>query len=57
MQYLSILVEVGNIVVMVEYNMQVVGVCDYIIDMGLGVGDEGGEIVVEGRLEEVVKVQ
>ena len=57
MQHLSTLVEAGNTVVMVEHNMQVAGACDYIIDMGPGAGDEGGEIVAEGRPEEVAKVQ
>jgi excinuclease ABC subunit A len=37
--------------------MQVAGACDHIIDMGPGAGDEGGEIVAEGRPEEVAKVQ
>ena len=57
MQHLSALVEAGNTVVMVEHNMQVAGACDHMIDMGPGAGDEGGEIVAEGRPEEVAKVQ
>ena len=57
MQHLSTLVEAGNTVVMVEHNMQVAEACDHIIDMGPGAGDEGGEIVAEGRPEEVAKVQ
>lgn len=40
--------DVGNIVVVVEYDLCVVVGVDWVIDIGLGVGEVGGMIVVEG---------
>jgi excinuclease ABC subunit A len=42
------LVVAGNTVVVVEHDMQVVAGCDWVIDMGPGAGDEGGQIVAAG---------
>ncbi|RYY65468.1 MAG: excinuclease ABC subunit A [Chitinophagaceae bacterium] len=47
------LVDAGNTVVVVEHDMQVVGVSDWVIDIGPGAGDEGGNIVVAGTPETV----
>lgn len=47
------LVEGGNTVVVVEHNMDVVKVADYIIDLGPEGGDRGGELVACGVPEEV----
>ncbi len=47
------LVDAGNTVVIVEHEMQVVASSDWVIDMGPGAGDEGGQIVVAGRPKEV----
>lgn len=41
-------------VIVIEYNFDVIKVVDYIIDLGLEGGDKGGEVVVCGSLEEVV---
>lgn len=38
----------GNIVIIVEYNLQVLVVCDYVVEFGLGVGDDGGWVLFEG---------
>lgn len=54
---LECLVEVGNIVLVIEYNLDVIKFVDYVIDLGLEGGDGGGMIVVIGILEEVVKVK
>jgi excinuclease ABC subunit A len=50
---LNKLVEKGNSVIVVEHNMDVIKVADYIIDLGPGGGEYGGKIVAEGTPEEV----
>jgi len=40
--------EAGNTVVVVEHDMQVIATSDWIIDMGPGAGEEGGQIVAVG---------
>ncbi|WP_426109996.1 excinuclease ABC subunit A [Massilia sp. PWRC2] len=42
------LVEAGNTVVLVEHTMAVVAACDWVIDMGPGAGDGGGQLVAQG---------
>jgi excinuclease ABC subunit A len=51
------LVELGNTVVVIEHNMDVIKTADYIIDVGPGGGDKGGKIVACGTPEEIVKVK
>ncbi|MFA3783048.1 excinuclease ABC subunit UvrA [Melioribacteraceae bacterium 4301-Me] len=52
---LNKLVDKGNTVVVVEHNMDVIKVADYIIDLGPGGGEHGGWIVAEGSPEEIIK--
>ncbi len=47
------LVESGNTVVVVEHDMRVLAGSDWIIDIGPGAGDEGGEIVAQGGPEQI----
>ncbi len=47
------IVEAGNSVVVIEHNLEVIKVADYIIDLGPGGGDEGGWVVATGTPEEV----
>ena len=49
------LVTLGNTVLVIEHNMDVIKTADYIIDVGPEGGDRGGEIVVSGTPEDVVK--
>ncbi len=51
---LKCLVNAGNSIVVIEHNLEVIKVADYIIDMGPGGGEEGGRIVASGTPEEVV---
>ena len=51
------LVEKGNTVIVVEHNLDVIKCADYIIDMGPLSGDKGGEIVAEGKPEDIIKVK
>ncbi len=53
MAALDELVERGNTVLVIEHDLDVVRVSDFVIDMGPEGGDGGGEIVVEGTPEEV----
>ncbi|HEY8423192.1 MAG TPA: excinuclease ABC subunit UvrA [Clostridia bacterium] len=53
---LQALVEAGNTVIVIEHNLDVIKVCDYIIDLGPEGGDQGGRIVAQGTPEEVAKV-
>ena len=50
---LNRLVEAGNTVVVVEHHLDVIKCADWIIDLGPGGGEYGGEIIAEGRPEEV----
>ena len=47
----------GNSVLVIEHNLDVIKCADYIIDLGPEGGDRGGEIVVEGTPEEVMKCE
>lgn len=49
--------EGGNTVVVIEHNLDVIKVADYIIDIGPEGGDKGGTIVAVGTPEEVAKVK
>ncbi|MFC1922460.1 excinuclease ABC subunit UvrA [Chloroflexota bacterium] len=51
------LVDAGNSVVIIEHNLDIIKVADYIIDLGPEGGDGGGEIVAVGTPEEVCGVQ
>ena len=48
MRQLHRLVDAGNTVVVVEHDMGVVAGADWVIDLGPGAGDEGGQIVAAG---------
>jgi excinuclease ABC subunit A len=54
---LNKLVDKGNTVVVVEHNMDVIKMADWIIDLGPGGGEFGGKIVAEGTPEQIVKNQ
>jgi excinuclease ABC subunit A len=50
---LNKLVEKGNTVIVIEHNLDVIKTADWVIDLGPGGGNEGGEIVVCGTPEAV----
>jgi excinuclease ABC subunit A len=54
---LNKLVEKGNTVVVIEHNMDVIKMADYIIDVGPEGGAGGGRIVCEGTPEVVARVE
>lgn len=49
------LVDLGNTVVVVEHNLELIAEADYIVDVGPGAGDEGGRIVAQGSVEKVAR--
>lgn len=55
LEVLDILVEKGNSVIIIEHNMDVVKVSDYIIDIGVDGGEAGGTVVCVGTPEKVSK--
>jgi excinuclease ABC subunit A len=52
---LNRLVDKGNTVLIIEHNMDVIKVADYIIDLGPEGGNKGGMIIAEGTPEKVAK--
>ena len=53
LEVLSELAALGNTVVIIEHNLEVIKYCDYIIDLGPEGGEDGGRIVAQGTPEEV----
>jgi excinuclease ABC subunit A len=55
MKVLNRLVDKGNTVLIIEHNLDVIKLCDYLIDIGYEGGMKGGKIVSTGTPEEVTK--
>src|SRR6185436_7234714 len=51
------LVDMGNTVVVIEHNLDVIKTADWIVDLGPEGGDAGGELVVAGTPEEVAAAE
>ncbi len=51
------LIAAGHSILVIEHNMEVIKSADYIVDLGPGGGDAGGNIVAEGTPEEIVAIQ
>ena len=56
-EVLQKLVDVGNTVVVIEHNLDVIKTADYIIDLGPEGGDRGGQIVATGTPEQVAQCE
>lgn len=54
-QTLKHLRDLGNTVIVVEHDENTIRSADYIIDLGPGAGDKGGEVVVAGTLEDLLR--
>lgn len=54
MKYLQ---ETGNSLLVVEHDEQIIRSADWLIDMGPGAGEEGGEVVFEGSLDKLFKAK
>lgn len=55
LEVLNKLVEKGNTILVIEHNMDVIKMADWVIDLGPEGGRGGGEIIAEGTPEEIVK--
>jgi len=55
LEVLQTIVNKGNTVVVIEHNIDVLKVTDYIIDMGPEGGSGGGEIIAEGTPEAIAQ--
>ncbi len=53
LEVLNRLTEVGNTIIIIEHNLDVIKSADYIIDVGPEGGDSGGEMVANGTPEEI----
>ncbi|HEV7991922.1 MAG TPA: excinuclease ABC subunit UvrA, partial [Gemmatimonadaceae bacterium] len=51
------LVDAGHTLVLIEHNLDVIKLADWVVDLGPEAGDGGGEIVAAGRPEEVAAVE
>ena len=47
--------DIGNTVLVVEHDEDAIRCADYVVDMGLGAGVHGGEIIAEGSLADILK--
>jgi excinuclease ABC subunit A len=48
-------VDKGNTVLIIEHNMDVIKVADYLIDMGPEGGNAGGQLIASGTPEQIAK--
>ncbi len=55
-EVLQRLVDTGNSVLIIEHNLEIIKVADWVIDLGPEGGDRGGELVAEGTPEELVAI-
>ncbi|WP_306350871.1 excinuclease ABC subunit UvrA [Flavobacterium sp. '19STA2R22 D10 B1'] len=55
MGVIDTLVNKGNTVLIIEHNMDVIKLADYIIDIGYEGGKNGGQVVCKGTPEEIIK--
>jgi len=56
LEVLNKLVDKGNTVIVIEHNMEVIKVADYIIDIGPEGGKDGGYLLCSGSPEEIIKM-
>ena len=57
LEILHTFVATGNTVVVIEHNLDVIKTADHIIDMGPDGGVKGGNIIAEGKPEDIVKIK
>jgi excinuclease ABC subunit A len=57
LKVLQSLADKGNTVIVIEHNMDVIKVADWVIDVGPEGGDGGGEIIAKGTPEQVAKTK
>ena len=55
LRVLQKLVDRGNTVIIIEHNLDVIKSSDWVIDLGPEGGDDGGEVIVTGTPEQIIK--
>ncbi len=55
LETLNALVDRGHSVIVIEHSIEVMVAADWIIDLGPGAGDEGGQVVAQGTPEDVAR--
>ena len=50
------LVDAGHTLILIEHNLDVIKLADWVVDLGPEAGEKGGQIVASGRPEEVAKI-
>jgi len=56
-EVLQRLVDTGNSVLIIEHNLDIIKVADWLIDLGPEGGDRGGELLAEGTPEQIMKIK
>ena len=56
LRVLQRLVDAGNTVVLIEHHLDMIKSADWLIDLGPGAGDKGGELIAEGTPEDVARM-
>lgn len=54
---LRALTDNGNTVIVIEHNLEMIRASDWIVDIGPGGGEEGGQLVAEGILSEIIQCE
>ena len=54
---LNTLIEQGSTVIVIEHNMDMIKCADWVIDIGPEGGDKGGELVFEGKPEDLLHIE
>ena len=57
LEVLDRLVDRGNTIIVIEHNMDVIKMADYIVDLGREGGRGGGEIMFSGTPGDIIKVK
>ncbi|MDC0031436.1 excinuclease ABC subunit UvrA [Candidatus Pelagibacter sp.] len=57
LEILHTFVALGNTVIVIEHNLDVIKTADYIVDMGPEGGVKGGNIIAEGKPEEICNIK
>ena len=57
MNVINRIADTGATVIIIEHNLDVIKLADYIIDMGPDGGEKGGTVLVTGRPEDVAKCE
>ena len=49
------LIESGNTLLIIEHNLDIIKIADYIIDIGPGGGSKGGNIIASGTMKDIME--